>query len=465
MSSLRRRVFANTSLLVGLQVLGTGLGFASWTQVQRAGEAQQVLAREQEAVLGLAVATREVYVHQAHTLIERGPGHLDHLDEVTAAVTARISEAEAAGAAASVDLGPVHAAIEASNRWFAAEVVPLAQQGTLDTEGATRLHDEAERHASAVEARLGDVLGALETAQARERAAVAAATSSAWLSVAALTIGGAALGLVVAWRLARGILGPVGELRASAAAFGEGRALPAPEQGDDELSELGRAFNSMVEKVVASERRRVEMERLAALGEMSGAVAHELLNPLSVILGEPEMKRPELAAARQEAEHARRVVQGLLGFARPGEEPAVRVDLMRAAEAAVDRVATQADLKDVTVQLSPGAPISVLASPSAVRQVLDNLLRNAVEASSAGSAVELELKQGPVFEVRDRGPGLAANVRPRLYEPFVTGRPDGTGLGLAVCQRIARAQGGSLAHLDRDGGGTVAVWTLGGLDA
>ncbi|MES2642449.1 MAG: HAMP domain-containing sensor histidine kinase [Myxococcota bacterium] len=465
MSSLRRRVFAHTGLLVGLQVLGTGLGFASWTQVRSAGEAQQVLAREQEAVLGLAVAAREVYVHQAHTLIERGPGHLDHLDEVTAAVSVQITKAESEGVAASVDLTPVRAAIEESNRWFAAEVVPLAQQGTLDTEAATRLHDEAELRASAVEARLGDVLGALDMAQARERAAVAAATSSAWLSVAALTVGGAALGLLVAWRLARGILGPVGELRTAAAAFGEGRSVTAPERGDDELSELGRAFNRMMEKVVASERRRLEVERLAALGEMSGAVAHELLNPLAVILGEPEMKRPELAGVRQEAEHARRVVQGLLGFARPGEEPAVNVDLVRSAEAAVDRIGTQADLRDVTVHLLPSTPRSILASPSAVRQVLDNLLRNAVEASSAGATVELELKQGPVFEVRDRGPGLPANVRPRLYEPFVTGRPDGTGLGLAVCQRIARAQGGSLAHRDREGGGTVAVWTLGGLDA
>jgi signal transduction histidine kinase len=463
--SLRRRVFASTGLLVGLQVLGTALGFGSWMQVHHAGETQQLLEDEQAAVLGLASSAREVYVHQAHTLIERGPDHLDHLAEVTAAVEGRLVRAEGSSTAAPMALAPVRAALAASSQWFETAVVPPARQGTLDAESATRLHGEAERHAATVEARLADVLAALDAAQAREREAVAAATSRAWYTLAGLTVGGAALGMLVAWKLARGILVPVGELRAAASAFGEGRSVPAPERGDDELSELGRAFNRMVEKVGASERRRVEIERLAALGEMSGAVAHELLNPLAVILGEPEMRRPELSAVREEAEHARRIVQGLLGFARPGEEPAVPVDLVGAASAAVDRVTPQAELRDVTVRLLPSPPGEMFASPSAVRQVLDNLLRNAIEASAAGTTVEVGLRDGTVLEVRDRGVGIPPGIRPRLYEPFVTGRPDGTGLGLAICQRIVRAQGGTIVHLDREGGGTVAVWNVGGLDA
>ena len=66
--------------------------------------------------------------------------------------------------------------------------------------------------------------------------------------------------------------------------------------------------------------------------------------------------------------------------------------------------------------------------------------------------------------VLDRGPGLPATIRPRLYEPFSPGRADGTGLGLAVCQRIARAQGGSIIHEDRPEGGTIATWRPGRIE-
>ncbi len=461
MASLRRRIYGAAGCLIALQVVGTGLGFASWLQVQQAITTQQDIAAAQESVLGLARASREVYVHQAHTLIERGAGHLDHLTEVTADVNARLAAAERA-VGPGVRLGSVREALAESNLWFATQVVPPARAGMLDEASALRLHAEAEGQAAALDRRLGEVLTALDAAQTREREAVAAATSRAWVSVAVLTLAGAALGLLVAQRLARGVLEPIGALQGAAAAFGSGKPAVAPERGDDELTELGRAFNRMVDQVQAAERRRLQVERLAALGEMSGAVAHELLNPLTVVLGEPAMRRPELAEARAEAEHARRIVQGLLGFARPGEEPPQEVDLVQAASLAVERVTSAAELKDVDLRLLVSARAKLYASPSGIRQVLDNLLRNAVEASLPGSCVEVEVQAGPTIEVRDRGAGIPPAVRPRLYEPFVTGRPEGTGLGLAICQRIVRAQGGALSHLDRPDGGTIARWTLTG---
>ena len=72
----------------------------------------------------------------------------------------------------------------------------------------------------------------------------------------------------------------------------------------------------------------------------------------------------------------------------------------------------------------------------------------------------MELVSGVGVRVHDRGPGLPEVVRRRLYEPFVTGRPDGTGLGLAVCQRVVRSLGGTLRHDDRPGGGATATWVV-----
>ena len=90
----------------------------------------------------------------------------------------------------------------------------------------------------------------------------------------------------------------------------------------------------------------------------------------------------------------------------------------------------------------------------------DNLVRNAIEASPVGAEVVLELVPRVGVQVHDRGPGLREAVRRRLYDPFVTGRPEGTGLGPADCQRIVRSLGGTLRHDDRPGGGTTATWVV-----
>ncbi len=463
--SLRARVYAAAGLFIGLQIAGTGLGFASWGEVQRACTAEDRIAGEREALTALAAATREVYVHEAHTLIERGPGHLDHLAGTQSEVDGLLAQVRALPLPVDADIAGIQAAIASSNAWFATDVSAAAEHGTLDQASAVRLHAETERRATDIEDRIGRVTKELDTAQADERAIIAAATQRAWVAVGVLTLGGAALGIVVARGLAASILGPVTGLTAAAAAFGDGRADARAPEGEDELGELGRRFNRMVAEVRGAERRQLEVERLAALGQMSGAVAHELMNPLAVILADPAMRAPEVASSRAEAEHARRVVQGLLGFARPGEEPAELVDLARAARATADRLLPAADLRDVEIVVEAEAGVTTFASPSAVRQVLDNLVRNAIDASPESGRIDIVVRRGPLVEVRDRGPGIPASIRPRLYEPFVTGRPEGTGLGLAVCQRIARAHGGALRHDPREDGGTTAVWTVGGVHA
>lgn len=465
MRSLRSRIYAASGLLIALQVAGTMLGFASWGEVRRACAAQEIVASQREALLELGAAAREVYVHQAHTLLERGPGHIDHLAEIQADTEAKFAKLRGLNPGENDATQAIYTAIKAANDWFANDVAPRAEAGTLDQVEAVRLHAEAERRASEVEARVVQLADELDAAFEQERIAISAATERAWIALAALTFGGLLSGLLVARRLAASVLGPVDQLGRAAAAFGAGRPVPPAPEGDDELGALGRGFNKMVAQIREAERHRVEVERLAALGQMSGAVAHELMNPLAVILADPAMRNPAVAASRAEAEHARRVVQGLLGFARPGEDPAESVDLGLAAEAAAARLLPTADLRDVHISVHADVAIFTFASPSAVRQVLDNLVRNAVYASPPGGEVEIVVRAGPLVEVRDRGAGIPPAIKSKLYQPFVTGRPEGTGLGLAVCQRIAKAHGGDLSHRDRVEGGTVAIWSVGGVHA
>jgi signal transduction histidine kinase len=443
-----------------LAALAVGLAFAD---VRGAAQREAALNQQRVALSALGEAALALYTHEAHTYIEGGPGHLDHL----AASEARLEEAVAAvvglplPAEAVTELSGAIQALGAERAHFSEGVAPAARAGALDRAQATAAHAVTESLAAQAARRIGAAMVALDGEAARARAEAQHATRRA-LVISAMAV---AWGGLLAWGLARGLsvglIGPLDELGQVARRLGYGeRDARAVEAGDQEVAALARGFNHMADRLRADEEARVRAERLGALGELSAAVAHELLNPLTVILGDPRLKEPELRDVREEAEHARRVVVGLLGFARPGEEPATTVRLGELAERCVERLGPTADARDLRLAVTGEDREALIASPSAARQVLDNLVRNAIEASPAGAEVVLELVPGLGVRVHDRGPGLPEAVRRRLYEPFVTGRPDGTGLGLAVCQRVVRSLGGALRHDDRPGGGTTATWVV-----
>jgi signal transduction histidine kinase len=415
MITLRQRLFLSVAALLALQVSGTFLGFISWWRVQEAAMMQVQLGDQRKELLALARAARELYVHQTHTFIEGGPRHLDHLGEAQSRVDLALHHADSMQTPFSVDIGPVRKAVSEANWWFASEVAPRAQDGSLNRELALELHQVAEVQAGAVQEAIDGVLTQLAIAESDEVNRISTETRHAWVAVGVVVAVGLLLGALVAGGLARNIL--------------------------------------------EAERRKVERERLQALGEIAGAVAHELLNPIGAILAESRADPIDARRIQQEADHARKVVQGLLGYARPGEAEPTTVRLDEATAAAVERAVLFADARGVGLSWKGGEPTSLLAAPTAVRQVLDNLIRNAIEASAEGDEVEVEVLKGTI-EIRDRGPGIPASLRQRLYEPFVTGRPDGTGLGLAVSQRIARSLGGEIRHQTRMGGGTIARWEV-----
>lgn len=457
MPSLRRRFLSGTGILVGIQLLTSGLVLASWWSVVQVSDGLSTLSGGRLSVLAYATAVREQYVHQAHSFVEGGPGHLDHYghaaEEAASRLTA-LSVLPLAGAADTVRaLEKDH---EAFSRWFD-EVADQELRPGVDRARAVDLHEEAEARVARIEDEVGALLAAVERRQTEEQDRLKVALQRAVLASVALALVSVGLQLGIARRLASAVLVPLTRLSEAATRFGSGdRAARATESGDEELDDLARSFNAMFAAVSTSEEQRVRAERLAALGEMSAAIAHELNNPLTVILG--STTDPVVGA---EAEHASRVVRGLLGFARPGEEREGPVDLSRLATEAVSRHGPLADARDVTLELRASEPLSVTTTPAAARQILDNLLSNAIQAAPPGSTVEVEV-DGEGLHVLDHGLGIPPVLRPRLYEPFATGRHGGTGLGLAVCQRIARAQGGALTHEDRSGGGTVATWRPGG---
>jgi len=208
----------------------------------------------------------------------------------------------------------------------------------------------------------------------------------------------------------------------------------------------------------ARERERERERRLASLGEMSAVLAHEIRNPLASLKGNaqllaaslPEGEKPRAKAERvvDEAVRLEKLTRDLLAFVRTGELARGEVD----PAALVREVASGYEGVEVD---TAGAPAAWSIDGSRMREVLVNLVDNAI---AAGLPVRVHVTQQGrrlVLEVSDSGPGVAAEDRDKIFEPFFTGKTRGTGLGLAIARRVVEAHGGTIRVDAAPGGGAL----------
>ena len=195
--------------------------------------------------------------------------------------------------------------------------------------------------------------------------------------------------------------------------------------------------------------RDEEAERLAALGRIAAALAHEIRNPLGSIAGSIELLRTggTLSAQDQELcgiitrETARLndLINDMLDLSRPRTPAKSRFDIAGLARDVVALAAQSGRGSDVSVRYDGPAVALVEADPAQMRQVVWNLLRNAVQASTAGEEVVVRLEalgDRIALSISDNGPGVPADARDRLFDAFFTTRSHGVGIGLAVVKRI-----------------------------
>ncbi|MEM7160482.1 MAG: HAMP domain-containing sensor histidine kinase [Myxococcota bacterium] len=225
-------------------------------------------------------------------------------------------------------------------------------------------------------------------------------------------------------------------------------------------------FWRMSRRAQAAEARLAAQRHLAALGEMSAVLAHEIRNPLASlkghaqllaekVIGDPPLERKAVRIL-DETQRLEHLTNGLLDFARTTKlkvEPVDPVALLRRCAEACSGV--------VELELE-GAPERWSFDGGKLEQVLRNLIDNAWQAApdepcQARVAVERGML---VFEVRDHGPGVPEEDRNRIFEPFHTTRTRGTGLGLAVSRRIIEQHGGTIDVVDAPGGGASFVVML-----
>jgi two-component system, NtrC family, sensor kinase len=219
-------------------------------------------------------------------------------------------------------------------------------------------------------------------------------------------------------------------------------------------------------------RRLLQAEKMAAVGQLAGGVAHEINNPLGGILAFAQLMRQDqrsdqdqesLRLIEDAAVRAKRIVESLLRFSRrPRQDERGPVDLARVAEDAVFLMGPQ--LKDGSIEVVKRLePALAHGNANLIQQILVNLLVNALQAVGKKGRITVTTGQGQPGRVHasvsDDGPGVPADIAGRIFEPFFTTKPEGqgTGLGLSICYRIAEEHGGTIHHEPVVGGGASFV--------
>jgi signal transduction histidine kinase len=230
---------------------------------------------------------------------------------------------------------------------------------------------------------------------------------------------------------------------------------------------LARRFVDNARELATAQAELIQRERLAALGEMSAVVAHEVRNPVAVIFNaaasmrrNPDERDTLIAIVEEEAGRLRQMVTDLLDFARPASVHLVHESLAPIIESALDALRNgNIDASvDVEVTVQENVP-PLQCDVRLLRQAIVNLVSNALQAPGRKGPVRITVAKNGEDRVHllviDDGAGIAGDIADRIFRPFFTTRATGTGLGLAVVQRIVNAHGGVLAHHETPGGGAT----------
>lgn len=270
---------------------------------------------------------------------------------------------------------------------------------------------------------------------------------------------------VFAWLILRSTRS-LAELTAAADAVGRAEFdPPLPPTGSDEVGRLSAAFGRMTSEVRTMLEEVERNRQMAAVGSFAASIAHEIRNPLTSIRlnlqglvkrhsGTDEVEREALEICLDEIERLDRVAHGVLQLGRKRTPTPTRVSLQAIVESAHSVLLEQLSTQEVDVRVTFDAECDeLLADSDALRTVVTNLLVNAAEAMSDGGTLSLatwnpaspfSVPKTVVLSVADSGPGIPSDRQASTFEPFVTTKAGGSGIGLAVASKVIEEHHGSI---------------------
>ena len=257
------------------------------------------------------------------------------------------------------------------------------------------------------------------------------------------------------------------------------------------VQEIVHEIERVVNQLHQREREVLRADQLAAVGHVAAGVAHELRNPLTSIKmlvqtglesrGVPGLPPEDLAVIENEVRRMEQCIQVFLDFARPPTPERRDADLTEVLHRALALVEGRARRQNVTLNLMmPPSPLVVRIDPEQIHQVLVNLLLNALDALPHGGTVSVEVRMNEAengsldaaadgrpatnhwveVHIRDNGSGISPRIRQRLFEPFVSNKETGLGLGLSICKRLIEDHGGVIRGDNHPEGGAEFAFTL-----
>lgn len=295
---------------------------------------------------------------------------------------------------------------------------------------------------------------------------------TAGFAVVILLLGAAVLYAAVnlAGHLSRQLSRPIDELVGWTSLIRHHEPLPAgaPSRGAPEFESLRQALRDLAAALAAARERELEAERLRAFREVARRVAHEIKNPLtSMRIAVDQMKRTDgMTEGRQavamevmvaETDRLERLAKEFSEFGRLPEGPQSEVDLVELLE----ELGRTGVPDGVAVRVTAnGGPRTILGHYEPLRRAFANLYRNAAEAMNGSGAIDVTVSgdgSGLAISIADHGPGIAPELRQRVFEPYFTTKDDGTGLGLALVRVTLETHRGTISVTETPGGGATFV--------
>jgi len=235
----------------------------------------------------------------------------------------------------------------------------------------------------------------------------------------------------------------------------------------DEMGDLAQAINRMAEELRQSQARLVQSERLAALGELVGYIAHNIRNPLASIRAAAQVGREETPDAHEAfqdvidtADRLEQWAQDLLSYMKPLSLNLLPDDLNRLARNAVAVLQNRVEEQGIRLALDLHPLPPVRTDAQWMEQVLVTVLANALEASSPMDEVTFASPvagNDAVVQITDEGPGVPQDILSRIFDPYFTTKPHGVGLGLAMARKVMTAHQGSIDLQTESGKGTTVT--------